>query len=271
MRIAAVLALSLLVPVASFFSGCSFFDSWLGNSVMEGSVQIVQGFTVIASGGAFDFGSVPVASRSTPVRFEIQNAGTVPFSLSFDDAVQETDTADFTLTPPTTTIVPAGGSVPFEVAFTPTFIASIASTITVRTSQGTSSFAVSGTGTGAGSFGLAYDGAAGWMDVANGGTVAFAPLLSSESETVQFQITNGGTDALSILAGPVFLTSNEPGDFSLTASPVSPVASASTTTFDITYYGRKDNQSSSEVVQLLTSDQGNQVFDVTVQGTTRDF
>jgi hypothetical protein len=263
--------LALAAAGVMTLAGCDLIYSWFGITIDKGAVQVLQGSTVIASGGTYDFGSSGAGVPGSTVAFTLKNTGTATVGLNYVNAVHASS-ADFLVTPPGTTSIAPDGSTTFSVQFIPTSISSISSTISVETSEGTFTFTATGTGAPSGAFQLQYsvDGGASWNSLTNGGTAIFPQLSSSQGfESVQFRITNtSSTEQLGIPRGPVLTTNNNPGAY-YAYLPSSPVAPSSTSDFSISYYYLGSFRSNDdETVQMHTSDASNEVFTFTVSGST---
>ncbi|WP_169577890.1 choice-of-anchor D domain-containing protein [Salisaeta longa] len=194
--------------------------------------SIPNGDTSPSPGESTDFGGVAVAGNSVTT-YTIRNTGTGTLNVS---NITSSNTSEFTVSGIPGSIA-AGSSGTFDVTFAPSAGGTRSATITITSddpdAEGTYSFAVEGEGL-VPDIAITDDGSNPLPD--GSGTFDFGTVnLGSTSERF-FRITNTGDANLSLNGLPeIQLSGTNAGDFSVSASPSSPVSPGGQTSFAVTF------------------------------------
>ena len=209
------------------------------------STVIIDGQTAISVSDDTDFGSTPVGTPVTR-QFTINNTGAATLFISLPPGINDlgTGTSDFSTTNPAFS-VPALGSTTFDITFNP----SVSGAQTVEMSitsndpdENPYTFNIGGVGT---AVGVEMD-VTGLGNPINDGDITtsitndtdFGSVdVSTGSVTHVFTIQNTGTLDLNLTDPSPYVTISgaDAADFTLVAIPSTPIASASSTTFSITF------------------------------------
>jgi endo-1,4-beta-D-glucanase Y len=238
-------------------------------------INVKAAATSIASGGSHDFGSVVSGSSGSAVTFTIENTGNMNLTLSGTPkvAISGTNTADFTIVQTGVTSPVAGaGTTTFTITFSPSAIGSRTAAITIANDDSNeSSYVINLTGTGTSSPIPEINVKAGATNVAAAGSFDFgsSPIGTATSATT-FTIENIGTASLTLSGTPkVSIAGTNAGDFTIVQTGVtSPVATAGTTTFTITFNPSATGARTAAITILNNdSDEGSYVINLTGTGT----
>ena len=101
-------------------------------------------------------------------------------------------------------------------------------------------------------------------DVADGGTKSFGNVLVGSNASLTFTVKNTGTASLTGLT--ITTDGANPGDFSVTAPPVAPVAAAGSTAFVLRFTPAAAG-SRSATIHIASNDSDENPFDITLTGT----
>jgi hypothetical protein len=228
LRIGHYVATMLLRKVRLFFpigilaamTACN--SNPLGTS---GTMLVFPGPTNVDWAGSYDFGNLGIGLQSPSATFTIENDGyaSISFSGTSPVSVSGTNAADFTISSqPAASEVTSGSSTTFAVQFNPSGVTKESAQVSVVSSTGTFTFAVSGTGANSGTLGMTYNGS---TALTQGATVTFPGVTSaSPYQTVTFEIANSNsTEPLSLLGSAPVVVTNTTGAYSIVTKPVSPV------------------------------------------------
>ena len=169
------------------------------------------------------FGTWASLTTSAPLTVTVTNPGTAPLTVSAV-GVTGTNAADFTQTNTcTTATVPAGGSCVVTVRFRPGAAGARTGTLTVTTTAGSPTVAMTGTGGGTNAY------------TVNPTTVpAFAATpVGSTSAVTNLTVTDTGTAQLSV--STVTVTGLNPADFVVTNGCTAAIAPAGTCTIGVAF------------------------------------
>ena len=207
-----------------------------GNGSTPG-IDIGQGGAVIANSGSYDFGTIIQSQNSGDIVFFIENTGTSTLNLTSTPRVivGGANAGDFSVTTDAPTSVGAGGTVNFEVRFTPTALGVRNATITVANSDLTDNpYVINLTGT---SVSPEIGVKQGLTPIASGGTYDFGTVLQSQNGgDIIFGVENTGTSTLNLSgATRVVITGTNAGDFQLITDAPSSVGIAATGNFAIRF------------------------------------
>ncbi|MBP7460912.1 MAG: choice-of-anchor D domain-containing protein, partial [Candidatus Delongbacteria bacterium] len=225
-----------------------------------------------------DFGSTLVAGGTVVRTFTIQNTGGMDLNLTGTPRVTfSSPTTEFTVTSqPSASIISGGSSLTFAVTFDPTSAGQKSATISIANNDSDENpytFAIQGTGT-----------VAPEMDVAGNGTSISdgdaTPVVTDDTDfgTLNvntgslehtFTITNSGTGTLTLTDASPYVTigGTHPGDFSLTQTPSSSIASGGgTTTFRITF-NPSATGTRSATLSIANDDSDENPYNFSIQGT----
>ena len=199
-------------------------------------INVRQNTTPLLNGsGLFNFGSVNLGSSSGNVIFTIENQGGATLNLTGTPRVQVSGTnpGDFVVTaqPPGGT-VNGGASTTFTVVFTPAALGTRTANFTILNNdsdEGTYVFSVTASGL-APDINIRQN----TTNIPNSDVFDYGAIAVGQSNAVVFTIENTGNSDLTLDGVPsVQIGGANPGDYSVTASPTSPIAFGSTTTFTL--------------------------------------
>ncbi len=171
---------------------------------------------VTISPSPFDFGDVHVGQTSAAQTFTISNPGTGPYivtNVSLGAPFVRTTALTFP-----TTIAP-GGTLPFDVVFSPTTRTSSATTIAIATDAGFANVALTGRGVAP-------------LIAAAPSPLAFGPVDIATISTLTLTLTNSGTSTLTVSA--LAIAGANAGDFTIQGGPALPATIAAGGTLPLT-------------------------------------
>ncbi len=215
-----------------------------------------------------DFGSQSVCSGTIVRTFTIQNTGISNLTI-YSVSISGTNAGDFSITANPSSPVVSSGSTTFQVTFNPSATGTRSATITVNCNdcdEATYDFAILGTGTDpevnvVGNGNSIADGDV--TPTSTDHTDFGSQSLSSGTIVRTFTIENIGNANLT-LANPSLSGANA-GDFSITANPSSPVASAGSTTFQVTF-NPSEGGSRTATVSFTNNDCDEATYDFAITG-----
>ncbi len=237
--------------------------------------EIAWNETVPTSAAGTDFGFRFLGDPLTHT-FTITNKGLAELVLTNSPAVvvQGTHAADLTVTAqPSPTNVAVGGSVTFDLQFSPSGAGTRTATVSIGStdlSHNPYTFAVQGSGPFPVMGVLGIDGSA----VTNG-TTSFSAAAGTDFGTTTtlspvdrtFTITNAGTYAMELTnATRVMLTGTGTGDFSVVSQPSTPVAEGGSTTFTVRFLP-KGAGTRTATVNIANTDSIHNPYTFDLQGT----
>jgi hypothetical protein len=245
--------------------------SGYGNSIADGDM------TPSTSDGT-DFGSVLVVGGTNPNTFTITNTGALPLHLTGSPLVEigGAHPGDFNVTVnPSTPIAAEGGTTTFTITFDPTDVGLRTATVSIAnddTDENPYNFAVQGTG-----YVIPE------MDVqGNGVSIADGDLTPSAADDTDFgtaditgsavfhtfTIQNIGSAILNLTGAPlVEIGGANPGDFSVTVNPTTPIAAdGGTTTFTVRFDPSAVGLRSS-TISIANDDSDENPYNFAIQGT----
>ncbi len=242
--------------------------------VQGNATSIASGDVTPATGDDTDFGSTIIG---TPVSntFTILNTGTSDLTLSGAPFVTVSGSTEFSVTAQPTSPVASSGSTTFTVRYAPTNIGTDTATISIAnddSDENPYTFDVQGNGLSATA---EIDIQGNGISIADGDTTpsttddtdfGSGPLATPIIRT--FTIENQGATNLTMTGGtPVTLSGS--AEFTVTAQPSSPISSAGTTTFQITYTPASAGTVTATVsVANSDSDENPYTFDIQGTGTS---
>jgi hypothetical protein len=224
-----------------------------------------------------DFGTVNIGSEGVTHTFTITNTGNGPLEL-FEEYpyIGLTGTiTDFTVTSIASNIVPAGGSLTFQVVFRPSASGLRSSTLLIvndRLEQHAFEFGIQGTGSGTtpeiNITGNSYqiedgDTTPNTRDLTDFGSMDVTSGFVSHT----FTITNSGTAPLNFTGAPIVTISGANAvDFSVTQLPVFPVATGGSTQFKVAFNPSEKGLRSAEI-SVASNDVDENPYNFYIQGT----
>ncbi|MBN2281939.1 MAG: choice-of-anchor D domain-containing protein [Candidatus Marinimicrobia bacterium] len=224
-------------------TGIDGFSRWTAGISPEMNVQgngngITDGDDTPSLTDHTDFDSISVASGSQDRTFTIQNTGTATLSITTPIAV----TGDFSCTSQPANTVNAGATTTFTIRFDPTASGTRSGTVSVANSDGDENpynFSVQGTGT-ENEINIVGNGtniADGDVNPSAGDHTDFGEVVTSTATVVRtFTIQNTGNIDLNLTGVSPYVTiTGHTSDFTLTQTPVTPIAAGGNTTFQITF------------------------------------
>ncbi len=241
-------------------------------NVQGNSTSIADGDATPTTTDHTDFGSQSVCSGTITRTFTIQNTGTSNLTLG-TVTIGGTHSGDFSVTATPSSPVSAAGSTTFQVTFNPNGTGVRSADISFSTNdcdEGTYNFNIQGTGVDPevnvqGNSTSITDGDAspGTTDHTDFGSQS----VCSGTITRTFTVQNTGTSNLTL--GTVTIGGTNAGDFSVTATPSSPVSAAGSTTFQVTFDPTASGTRSA-TISFSTNDCDEGTYDFSIQGTGTD-
>jgi hypothetical protein len=238
-------------------------------NITGNSTSIADGDATPSATDHTNFGSQSVCSGTIVRTFTIENTGTANLTLS-TPALSGTNAADFSVTVNPSSPVSAPGSTTFQVTFNPSATGTRTATVTVTnndTDEGTYDFAIQGTGTDPevnvqGNGNSIADGDA--TPTSTDHTDFGGQDFCSGTVVRTFTVQNTGNANLT-LATPT-LSGTHAADFSVTATPTSPVSASSFTTFQVTF-NPSATGTRSATITFTNNDCDEATYDFAIQGT----
>ena len=217
-----------------------------------------------------DFGSRSVASGTTGRLYTILNAGSATLTLSAP-TISGAHAADFTVAGlPAGSLAPAQ-STTFAVIFDPSAPGLRSASVIISNNDADENpynFAIQGIGTepevnvqGNGNTIVDGDATPSLTDHTDFGTQSVASGTVVRTYTIQ----NTGTASLALLGNPTIGGAN-PGDFTVTANPTTPIAPAGSTTFQVTFDPSAAGLRTA-TVSFVSDDPDEGTYDFAIQGT----
>ncbi|MFC1984260.1 choice-of-anchor D domain-containing protein [Chloroflexota bacterium] len=225
-------------------------------------MNLKEGVTDIADGDVYDFGS-HLLNTNTDVTFTIENTGTADLTLTLPLTIVGADAGQFSVqTQPTSPVVPSG-STTFTVRFTPTSTGAKTATMSIANNDSDESpydLTIQGTAT-APEINLKE----GATDIADDGVYDFGSQLLSTDTDVTFTIENAGTGSLT-LTTPLTIGGADADQFSIQSQPTSPVAAAGSTTFTVRFTPTSVGAKTA-TISIVNNDIDENPYDLTITGT----
>jgi hypothetical protein len=218
--------------------------------------------------GSFGFGNVNLGSNKV-VSFTIENKGTGPLNLTGAPlvVVGGTHGADFVVTTPPSTPIPAGGSTTFAVTFTPGGVGARSATISIDNNDSDENpynFALTATGVGLAEINVKQGGT---NIPDNTGSYDFQNVTLGSNKVVTYTIENLGTGALNLTGLPkVQVSGANASDFAVTSQPSSPVVAGGSTFFAITFTPG-DTGARNAQLSIANDDSDENPYNFAVSGT----
>ncbi|MCE3296529.1 MAG: conserved repeat protein, partial [Crocinitomicaceae bacterium] len=241
-------------------------------NIRGNTVSIVDGDSSPSAGDHSDFGSQSVCSGTIVRTYTIENTGTRAMTVT-NAVISGTHAGDFTVstTPPSS--IAAGGSGTFQVTFNPSATGTRSATVTVNCSDANEAaydFAIQGTGQDPeanvqGNSTTIADGDA--TPTSTDHTDFGSTSVCSGTVIRTYTIQNSGTSNLTIAS--LTIGGTNAGDFSITASPSSPVSAAGSTTFQVTFNPTASGTRSADI-SFTTNDCDEATYNFNISGTGQD-
>ncbi|MGV3629822.1 MAG: choice-of-anchor D domain-containing protein, partial [Bacteroidota bacterium] len=241
-------------------------------NIKGNSVSIVDGDPSPTTTDHSDFSTQSVCSGTVIRTYTVENTGTRAMTISSVN-ISGTHSADFTVTSSPASSVAAGGSTTFQVTFNPSASGTRSATITVNCNDANEAaydFAIQGTGQDPevnvqGNSTSITDGDA--TPSATDHTDFGSQSICSGTVVRTFTIQNTGNSNLTL--GTVTIGGTHAGDFSVTASPSSPVSAAGSTTFQVTFNPSASGTRSADIT-FSTNDCDEATYNFNIQGAGVD-
>jgi len=194
-------------------------------------INLKQGATNIADGGAYNFGSKDPGT-DTDIVFTIENLGTADLTLTTPLTISGTNADQFSLQSQPTSPVAPGNNTTFTVRFSPTSSGAKTASIAITNNDSDENpynLTLNGTGA-APEINLKQ----GTTNIADGGSFNYGRKASGSNTDAIFTIENVGTADLT-LTTPLTITGINADQFILHIQPSTPVAASSHTTFTVRF------------------------------------
>ena len=222
--------------------------------------------TDIPDAGSKNFGSVTVGS-STPLTFTIKNTGNADLT-GLTITKDGTNAADFTVTSsPVAPVAGPSGTTTLIVSFAPSAVGSRSAAIHIANNDSNENpFDINLTGTGAAPPApeIAVEQPVG-TDIPDAGSKDFGSVSVGSNASLTFTIKNTGNADLTGLT--ITQDGTNPNDFTVTSSPVAPVAGPSGTTTLMVRFAPSAEGSRSAAIHIANNDSDENPFDINVTGT----
>ena len=213
-----------------------------------------------------------MASGTIVRTFTIANAGNANLTISGVN-LSGSHAADFSVTAAPASPVAAAGSTTFQITFNPSASGTRSATVTINNNdgdEGTFDFAIQGTGTDpeiavSGNGANINDGDA--TPSSTDHTDFGSQSVASGTIVRTFTITNAGNANLTV--GSLNLGGAHAGDFSIIATPTTPIAPAGSTTFQISFNPGASGLRTA-TLEFATNDADESLFDFAIHGTGVD-
>lgn len=213
---------------------------------VQGNAQtIISGDTTPDIADETDFGAVAVGANTTRT-FTINNLGSSPLSLTSSPEVSISGAAasDFAAAISSgSNPIAAGGSLTFDVQFTPSLTGARAATISIASDDGNENpytFNILGTGAGAAEIdvqgnSISIPSGSASPSATNGTDFGITNLGSTQTQT--FRVRNLGSSALTLggILGSISLVGGDASEFSVVAQPASPVMAGGFVDFQVSF------------------------------------
>ena len=275
-----VVSIVILIAALLLIHGCDDLDMRDTIFYLSGTGPIIKvsvGQVDIASEGAvYDFGSVPIGSQAdASVTITISNSGAGELHLGAGVAVTGPGVNDFTVTSPTSRVLPgvdAGGdpsTVTFTVAFAPQSSGAKEITISIPNNDAAADpfvFIVIGAGIDQEVETPEIEVWQSTAEIQSGGSFSFGNVAVNASDTVVFTIKNTGTGDL-VLDGTPLVDIYASAEFSVGSYPsLSTITGPSgTTTFTLVYSPSATGDHSTSV-SIENNDVNEDPFIFTISG-----
>lgn len=225
-------------------------------------INVRQGVTDLPdSSGSYDFGAINIGSDASST-FTIQNTGTGPLSIN-DISISG---SEFTITDSPDSPVVAGNSTTFDVQFTPAAVGTVDETVTILNNdndEATYTFSINGEGVGNTPEMIVLIDS---TEVVDNTSADFGDVELASSSSIVFTVQNTGNQILNLNGTPkVVITGDNAADFSVDTFPISPIASAGSTTFKITFSPSDGGQRLAEL-SISNDDLNENPYNFTLQG-----
>ena len=241
-------------------------------NVQGNSLSIIDGDVTPSNSDFTDFGTSTVCVGSITQTFTIQNVGTATLSVT-GVSISGTNAADFTVGTSPASTVAASGSTNFTITFNASALGTRNATVTIANDdcdEGTYDFAIQGTGVDPeiNLQGNSVSIADGDVSPSTSDHTDFGSQSVCSGTIVRtFTIQNTGTSTLNISGSTI--TGTNAADFSITSAPASTVATASSTTIQVTFNPSAIGTRSATLT--INSDDCNEAsYDFAIQGTGTD-
>ena len=223
-----------------------------------------------------DFGSTPVAAGTISRTFTINNLGDGPLALTGNPLVllEGANAGDFSVTVLPSSTVAAGGSTSFTVVFDPSAAGLRSASISIANddlNENPYNFSIQGAGTVAAEMEVRGNA----IPIANGddlpeaadGTDFGSTPVAGGTVTHSFTIHNLGDGDLVLNGNPlVLILGSNPGDFTVTVDPLSPVVPGGSTSFTVVFNPSASGLRSA-IVSIANSDADENPYTFSLQGT----
>lgn len=246
----------------------SFTIVLTGTGSIQPSMAVSYSGTDLANGATLSFGNVLTGQSSSVATITITNSGTQDLTITGGTAgitKSGTNNADFALdtTGTQSIITSGGGTTTFTLTFSPTTTGAYSVTLSIPNddpNKNPFTLVLTGTGT-APEINVKING----TSIASGGTYDFGSIYSgSSSSAIPVVIENTGTGNLSISAFGI--SGGNASNFTITGSVSSPVASSSTTGFNLTF-SPNAVQTFTTTLSITNTDSNEGTYTITLNGT----
>ena len=234
----------------------------------EIGVEQPPGTNLVDGVSTNNFGPVLIGATISHI-FTVTNSGNANLTLTLPITFTGVDAALFTVTVPPNTPVLPGGVTTFTVRFAPLTVgAKTAALQLVNNDSDEGIFDINLTGTGAlvPAPEIAVEQPVG-VNIADGGSKGFGPVLVGSSTSLIFTITNSGTANLTLTL-PITFTGVDAALFTVTVPPNTPVLPGGVTTFTVRFAPLiPTNDVKTAALQLVNNDSDEGIFNINLTGT----
>jgi len=234
-----------------------------GTPIPAPEINLKQNTTNISDGGTYDFGSKTVGTDTDAV-FTIENTGTADLTLTMPLFITGADAGEFSIQIQPTSPVTPGNVTTFTVRFSPASAGSKNAAISIACNDSDENpydLTITGVGTLAPEINLKQN----TTNISDGGTYNFGSKTVGTDTDAVFTIENTGTADLT-LTTPLFITGTDAGEFSIQAQPTSPVTVGNTTTFTVRF-SPASTGAKTATISIANNDSDENPYNLTITGT----
>lgn len=234
-------------------------------------ISVTRNSVVLASGSTFNFGAA-VKNTAKEYSFVINNTGQGNLMLTGTDkvAISGANAADFSVTVPPSSPVPAGGSSTFTLRLEAAVSGVKTAAITIATNDADEGiYVIQLTAAVTDTAGPEIEVYQGSTNIANGGSYNFGNVLFDgnggvTSSNISFKIENMGTAVLTGIS--VTILSGDFQDFDLISIPATSMEIDNYTTFSIRFDPLSAGNKST-IVQIFSNDPDESPYNITITGS----
>ncbi len=250
-------------------------SSWVQANLAPFIVVEQPAGTGLASGvSSVSFGGVLLGASSAALTFTVKNNGYTSLSLA-TPTLSGTNPGDFSVnTTGMASSVASGGQTTFSVTFSPTFGGARTATLNIPSSDTSSPFTITLTGTGISFSAVEQPSGTGLTSGVSSVNCGASPAGMSATATV-FTVKNTGTIGQTLTINTPTLSGSNAADYSVnTSGMATSLSNGQSTTFSVTFTASTGNGitgSRSATLTITDSDPANSPFTVALSGTALSY